>query len=42
MKDNILMCAETIAEAVQKYHASEILFEKMEMNLREYISSFTE
>ncbi|XGW10254.1 hypothetical protein V3C99_012050 [Haemonchus contortus] len=37
--DNIMMQAETPEEAIQKYRESKKLFEKIGMNLREYVSN---
>ncbi|KAK6764826.1 hypothetical protein RB195_024956 [Necator americanus] len=40
--DNIMMTADTAEEALQKYRDSKILFAKIGMNLREYISNSNE
>ncbi|EYB93585.1 hypothetical protein Y032_0180g771 [Ancylostoma ceylanicum] len=37
--DNILFKADTVEEALQKYHASKAIFSEIGMNLREYISN---
>lgn len=37
--DNILITAQTEAEAIQKYHNSKELFKRANMNLRDYISN---
>ncbi|KHJ76545.1 hypothetical protein OESDEN_23835, partial [Oesophagostomum dentatum] len=40
--DNIMMSAETVEEAMDKYYESKRLFAKIGMNLREYISNSPE
>ncbi|EYB96025.1 hypothetical protein Y032_0154g2997 [Ancylostoma ceylanicum] len=40
--DNIMMTADTIEEALQKYKASKNLFAQIGMNLREYVSNSAE
>jgi hypothetical protein len=37
--DNIMMSAESVDEAMQKYHESKMIFSEAKMNLREYISN---
>ncbi|KHJ81128.1 hypothetical protein OESDEN_19186, partial [Oesophagostomum dentatum] len=39
--DNILLQADTVEEAVKKYHESKQIFASIGMNLREYISNST-